>query len=132
MYHTNEDFGLLRSRKRTAGPDEEEEENAHKKARVLEGRAAGEDVPISPRFLFVLSPPYYLSLYYRVISLTHAHIQAASQGAGGQEWACPGEKAEKARVGLVQRRTDGRRGDCRSGCAAEALPRCYLNCDCKP
>ena len=118
MYHTNEDFGLLRSRKRTAGPDEEEEENAHKK-HVCRRGAAGEDVPISPRFLSFSFPPYYLSLRYRVILHTHTHTQAASQGAGSQEWACQGEKAEKARVGLVQRRTDGRRGDGRSGCAAE-------------
>ena len=103
MYHTNEDFGLLRSRKRTAGPDEEEEENAHKKARVLEGRAAGEDVPTSPRFLLCSFLPYYLSLYYRVISLTHAHIKAASQGAGSQEWVRQGEKADATLTAVKSR-----------------------------
>ena len=45
MYHTNEDFGLLEEeevpRKRTAGSDEGEDENARKKARAPEGRAAG-------------------------------------------------------------------------------------------
>jgi hypothetical protein len=60
MYHANEDFGLLEEfvpRKRTAGPGEEVEENARKKARAPEGRAEGEDVPISPRFLSFSFPP---------------------------------------------------------------------------
>jgi hypothetical protein len=48
-------LGDATARKRTAG--QEEEDNARKKARAPEGRAAGADVPVSPRFLF--SPTIY-------------------------------------------------------------------------
>ena len=121
MYHTNEDFGLLLgSRKRTADADEEDD-NARKKGRAVEGRGAGQDVPISPlpispRFPFCFVLPtihrYNIEEYYTQIH-THTHTHTHTHR--------PLHRAPAAKSGRAKEKRPKKRGLSNGGQTADEV-----------